>query len=80
MLGGEVVELEQHVQVVDDLRDGLGELGAVVDGERLRRDPGQVAVLGVVDVLHRPHRRRVRRLRQRSKHIRGLVELRPTSA
>src|SRR3982751_265140 len=33
VLGGVVVELQQHVEVVGDLRDGLGPLGAVVGGE-----------------------------------------------
>src|SRR6478609_3110021 len=63
VLGRVVVELQQHVQVVDDLRDGLGELGAVVDSERLRGDPGVLAVLGFEDLLHRPGRRRVGRFR-----------------
>ena len=77
VLGRIPVELQQHVEVVGDLRDGLGVLGAVVDLERLDRDLGVVDVLGVVDLLHRLDRPRVGRLRQRSKHIRRLVEPAP---
>ena len=47
VLGGVVVEREQHVEVVGDLRDGLGPLGAVVGGERLGGGLGVVLVLGV---------------------------------
>jgi len=43
-----VVELQQHVGVVDDLRDGLRELRAVVSFERGDRRPRLVGVLGVV--------------------------------
>jgi hypothetical protein len=37
VLGGEVVEREQLVGVVDDLRGGLGPLGAELGGERVDR-------------------------------------------
>ncbi len=49
MLGRILVELQQHVGVVDDHGDRLGVLGAVVDLERLDRE------LGLVDVLDRAH-------------------------
>jgi hypothetical protein len=50
VLGGEVVEREQLVHVVGDLRDGLAELGAV--GQLERSDPaaGVLAVLSVPDL------------------------------
>src|SRR6478609_11246737 len=54
VLGRVVVELQQHLQVVGDLGAGVGELAAVFDRERLRRDPGVVTILGVEDLLHRP--------------------------
>ena len=44
MLGRVLVELQQHVGVVDDLGHRLGVLGAVVDLEGLDRD------LGLVDI------------------------------
>ena len=53
MLGRVVVEREQHVQVVGDLRGGLGPLGAELGGERLRRGAGVGLVLGVVDLGQR---------------------------
>jgi hypothetical protein len=37
LLGRILVALQQHVGVIDDLRDRLGVLGAVVDLERLDR-------------------------------------------
>jgi hypothetical protein len=52
VLGGEVVELEQFLPLLGDLRDGLGELGTVGIRERLDRLIGEAAVLGVVDLLH----------------------------
>src|SRR6478672_5412939 len=66
---GVVVELEQHIKVVGELRGSLGELRAVGDAERLRGDPGMVTIFGVKDVLHHPRHRRMSRLRQRSKNI-----------
>lgn len=51
MLGREVVERQQLLPVFGDLRDGLGEPGAVGLGERLDRLLGVCAVLGVVDLL-----------------------------
>src|SRR6185369_9150514 len=51
MLGRILVELQQHVGVVDDLGDRLRVFGAVVDFEGLDRKLGLVDVLGVVDSL-----------------------------
>jgi len=56
MHGRVVAEFQQHIEFVKDLRDGLGELCAVIDGERLRRDLRVIKVLGVVDLLHRGDR------------------------
>jgi hypothetical protein len=49
MLGRVLVELQQHVGVVDDLGHRLGVLGAVVDLEGLDRDLSLVDILGVID-------------------------------
>jgi len=56
VLGGVVVERQQHVYVLGDLGDRLGPLGAVVGLERLDRLQGVVAVLGVVDLGERSFR------------------------
>jgi len=53
VLGGILVELQQHVGVIDDLGDRLGVLGAVIDLEGFDRDLSLVDVLRVVDVLDR---------------------------
>jgi hypothetical protein len=74
MLAGVVVERQQHVDVLGDLRDRLGPLGAVVGLERLDRLQGVVAVLGVVDLGERGFRTWVRRLRQGGKNIGTDVE------
>jgi hypothetical protein len=50
VLGWEVVERQEFVEVVDDFGDGLGELRAVGELERGNRAAGVVAVLGVPDV------------------------------
>ena len=50
VFGGEVVERQQLVQVIGDLRDGLAELGAVGELERRDRAAGVLAVLGVSDL------------------------------
>ena len=80
MLGRILVELQQHVGVVDDLGDRLRIFGAVVDFEGLDRELGLVDVLGVVDFPDRRQRTRMCRLRQRGKNIGLLVPLMPTSA
>src|SRR5690625_4513793 len=59
VLGRVAVELQEHVEVVGDLGDRLGVLGAVVELERFDRDLGVVEVLGVVDLLERSEERRV---------------------
>jgi hypothetical protein len=48
--GRVVVERQQLIQVVGDLRDRLGELGSVGSIEGLRRGPGMVLVLGTPDL------------------------------
>jgi hypothetical protein len=80
VLGGAVVEGQQDVEVIDDLRDGLGPLRAVVGLERFRRFDGVVLVLGVVDLRERSLRAGVRGLGQRSENVAKLVPLMPTSA
>jgi hypothetical protein len=50
MLGRILVELQQNVGVVGDLRDRLRVLRAVVELERLDGDLCRIDVLGVVDV------------------------------
>ena len=60
VLGGIAVELQQHVEVIDDLGDCLGVLSAEVDLECLDCDLSFVDVFGVVDVLERRRCRRVR--------------------
>src|SRR5665647_3933701 len=50
VLGGVVVEREQLLDVIGDLRHGLGELGPVERGEGLHSGPGVVGVLGAPDL------------------------------
>jgi hypothetical protein len=50
VLGREVVERQQIIDVIGDLRDGLGSLGAVQGGEGLRRGLGVLPVFGVPDL------------------------------
>lgn len=71
MLGREVVERQQHFGVVDDLRGGLGPLGAVGLRELVDRLLGVDAVLGVADLLHRLRCARLGGLRQGVVHISG---------
>ena len=73
MLGGEVVERQQHVQVVADLRGGFGPFGAELDRERLRRHAGVGLVFGVVDLRQSTFRGWVDRLRQRGEDVADLV-------
>jgi hypothetical protein len=74
VLGGEVVEGQQHVEVLADLGDRLGPLGAVVGLERLRRRDRVLLVLGVVDLGERLLGARVGRLRQRGENVRRGVK------
>jgi hypothetical protein len=62
VLGWVVVEGEQHVEVVGDLRRGLRPFGAELGGEGLRRGDGVGLILGVVDLRKCPFRGRVGRL------------------
>ena len=64
VLGREVVEREQFVQVIDDLRDGLGVLDAVGGLELLDRPAGMVEVFSVPDLSEVLLRSGVRRLRE----------------
>jgi hypothetical protein len=50
VLGGVVVDGEQLLEVIGDLRDCLGELRTVGGLEGLRRGAGVVLVLGVPDL------------------------------
>jgi len=50
VLGGIVVERDQLLQVVGDLRGGFGPLGAVGVGERLRRPAGMLRLLPLSDL------------------------------
>jgi hypothetical protein len=51
MLGWVVVERQQFVEVIGDLGNRLGGLGAVVGGERVRGGCGVLAVLGVPEAV-----------------------------
>jgi hypothetical protein len=74
VLGGEVVERQEHVEVVGDLGDRLGPLGAVVGLERLGGLDGVVAVRGVVDLRECLLRCWVRGLGQRGQDVADLVK------
>lgn len=60
MFGRVLVELQQGVEVVGDLGDGLGVFCPEVDLEGLDRDLGPFDILGVVNVLDRRQRGRMR--------------------
>jgi hypothetical protein len=62
VLGGVVVEREEHVDVLGGLRDRFGPLGAVVGLECSDRRQGMVLVLGVVDLGERGFGARLTRL------------------
>jgi hypothetical protein len=74
VLGRVFVEFQEHIGVIDDLGDRFGVLGGIVDLEGLDHDLSVVDVLGVVDVLDRRQRRRMRGFGQRSKDIGLLVK------
>ena len=69
MLGRVVVEREQHVDMLGDLGDRLGPLGAVEVLERLHGLERVVLVLGVVDLRKRGLGARLGGLGQRGKNI-----------
>jgi len=54
MLGREVVERQQRLDVVDDLGDRLGPLGAELVSEGVHGPQGVVAVFGVADLRQHP--------------------------
>src|SRR6266536_3405072 len=74
VLGGEVVEREQLVEIVGDLGDGLAELVAVGQLERGHGAAGVLAVLGVPDFGEGLLRPGVGGLGQRGEHVADLVE------
>jgi hypothetical protein len=80
VLGGVVVKREQLLEIVGDLRGGLGELRPVGGLERPRGVEGVAAVLGVPDLGQGLLRPRMRRFRERTKNIRDLVVVMPISA
>jgi hypothetical protein len=80
VLGGIVVEREQHVEVLGDLRDCHGPLRPVVGGERPGRLLGVVLVLGVPDLRERGLRAGLGGLGQAVEDVGDLVAFMPTSA
>ena len=74
MLRGKVVEGQQFLLVVGELRHRLGELRAVLPSERGERGSGVVDVLGAPDLGERRLRGRLRGLRKRVQDIRGFMK------
>jgi len=74
VLGREVVDRQQLLDVVGDLRDRLRELRPVGGLERLHGVEGVPAVLGVPNLREGLLRPGMRRLRQRAKYVSDLVE------
>jgi hypothetical protein len=60
VFGGILVGLQQGVQIVDNLGDHFGILGAEIDLEGVDRDLSVIDVLGVKDFTHRRDCTRVR--------------------
>ena len=75
VLGWEVVERQQHLEIVGDLRDRLAELRAVGGLERGHGVESVLLVLGVPDLGQRLLRPRMRRARKRTQNVADLVEL-----
>jgi hypothetical protein len=80
VLDGVVVEREQHIDIVGDLRDRLGELRPIGGSKRGHRLHGVLAILGVPDLGQGLLRPRMGGFRQRGKDIGDFVEFMPTSA
>jgi hypothetical protein len=80
VLGGVVIEGEQLVEIVGDLRDRFGKLGPIGRREPAHGVEGMSFVLGIPDLRERLFRPRMRAVGQRPEHVRDLVELMPTSA
>jgi len=74
VLGRVVVEREQLLEIVGDLRGSLGELRAIPVLEGLGRRAGVVLVFGVPDLGQRLLRARMGRLRQRGQDIGDFVK------
>jgi hypothetical protein len=74
VLGGVVVDREQHLDIVDDLCDGLGELRPVSGLERPDGVVGVPLVFGVPYLGQRLLRPGARRFRQRPEHVGDLVD------
>jgi hypothetical protein len=79
VLGRVVVERQQLLDILGDLRDRLGELRPVGGLEAGHGVEGVPAVLGVPDLGQRALRSRMRRLGQRTKNVGDLVPVMPTS-
>jgi hypothetical protein len=80
VLGWEVVDGKEDLDVVGDLRDGFRELRPVGGLERLHGVEGTAFVLSVPDLGEGLLRPGMRGLRQRAEDIRDLVQFMPTSA
>jgi hypothetical protein len=74
VLGGVVVELQQHVEVVGDLRVRPGPLGAVLGHEGAGSGLGVLAVFGVPDLGQRGLRAGLCGLGERVEDVGDLVE------
>ena len=79
VLGGVVVEREEHVDVVGDLRRCFGPLGPVCGLERLHSRQGVVFVFGLADLGQRGLRSRLRRFGQAIESVRYFVDVMPTA-
>jgi hypothetical protein len=70
---GEVVEREQHIEIVSDFRGRFGPFRAAVGGEHFRGFAWLLSVFGVVDLSQCLLRIRMGRFRQCGKDIADLV-------
>jgi len=76
----EVVERQQLLLIVDNLRDGLRVLGLVGLAELADGDLGVATVLGVADLGQGSAGGRLGRLGQGVEHVGDLVDIMPNSA